>query len=298
MSAWTDAIDALNPYSWYKCDEAAGTTLVDSGDAPLNGVTAATNVTHNQPSLVPGDPAGKSKFTTLGGQIDTGSFVTSRAVNGWTMMGAYKGTPANIAGTGRIFNGGGVQINAGAVNIELRVFGSDTTIRSLGTRDFMLSDKKIFWCLVCKVLDIRFYLGDEDGVFSLRGAHSFDPAADPTGTALFRFARGGGTDYLGGYYSNLIFVDGALTEEVIEDTYTLGFLGEAPPPVSASGSLIEIARAKAKAFLGLANIENIGSNSLLHQYWRTKSGLANPLTRSIQDHVIAAGKKHWIKDVE
>lgn len=212
--SWTDAMTALAPYAWYKMDEASGTTLIDSGSGALNGVTASSNITHNQASIIPGNTSGKSKITASGGQIDTGSFVTSRAVSGWTIVWTYKGTSANIAGTGRIFNGGSVQINAGASDIELRQFGSDTTTRSLGSRAAMLAGSAVMVTMVCAVGDQRLYIND-----TLNGSQTVDPGVDPAGTSVFRFARGGGSDYLSGQYDDICFIAGALSGAQVSSLY-------------------------------------------------------------------------------
>jgi hypothetical protein len=89
-------------------------------------------------------------------------------------------------------------------------------------------------------------------------------------------------------------VDRTSTTEIpyLEITYTLATTG------STATNFIQRVREDAATFLGIdLNAVSISTNTLLHQYWAAKSGLSNPKRFSIQDHVLVAGKKHWLKDV-
>jgi len=64
VGAFIDAIDALNPVAWYKCDEASGTTLNDSSGNGYHGAYFGT-VDYQSGSLVPLD-TGCNSFQTDG----------------------------------------------------------------------------------------------------------------------------------------------------------------------------------------------------------------------------------------
>jgi hypothetical protein len=61
--------------------------------------------------------------------------------------------------------------------------------------------------------------------------------------------------------------------------------------------LIETIRDKAKTALAVSDISKSGSMTLLKDYWASKSGLTPASKYSMMDHVRAAGKIHYFKDV-
>lgn len=214
-ASWNAAITALSPYAWYKMDEASGTTLVDATGS-ANGVTAASNITHNQASMIPSDATGKSKITASGGQIDSG-VIGKDSVTGFTMIWTYKGTTSNVVGNGEIFRtlGAGVTVRVGASDITLTQWGTSTPGSSLGARSALLTGSAVLVCLVCLAGDQRLYINA-----TLNGSAAITVGTDPTGTDTFRFARNTAANFLSGQYDDLVFVPGALTGGQVSSLYS------------------------------------------------------------------------------
>lgn len=235
MTAWSAWVASRSPYSWYKLDEAAGTTLTDSGASPVNGVTAASNITHNQAGLIPGDAGGKSKTSAAGGQIDTG-IIARDAATGWTMYTTYKGTAANVTGNGEWFrqiNSNGVTVRIGASDITLTQYGAGTTGWSFGPRTLLLDGTPKFVAWVFKNGDQRLYIGDTAGTLTLAGSQTLNPGVSPTGTSVTRFHRNDGSNFLSGSDDDIVFVSGADTLAQVQAAYD-AWLGVSLPGAPTS----------------------------------------------------------------
>lgn len=215
--SWTAAVTALAPPHWYKLEEASGTTLTDSGSSPSNGATAASNITHNVASLIPGNTSGKSKTSASGGQIDTGTVAYNfSAGNGFTMVWTYKGTTANVVGNGETVRSLGVshltiQVNAtDFILAALSGVGSLTDV--LCPRGDILDGTAHL--LVFTVIDNsqKFYV---DGTLKTTLTRS----AGLNSSGQFRFARSGSSAYLSGGYDDFVFVNSILTPTQVADLY-------------------------------------------------------------------------------
>lgn len=198
---WNDQVVALAPTNRYRTAEAAGTALVDDGSAPLVGVTAASNITHNQASMIPTYAAGKHKITTAGGQIDTGAIATN-AVVGTTLTWIYRGTAADVIGNGEIFRAidGRIGMDVNATHVRMNRYGSSLGLPAvMCARGLLLDDVPHLCTLVYLQNDQRFYI---DGTLVGSSAQNAGLMATPTAT-VHRFARSGAGDHLRGRYQEI-----------------------------------------------------------------------------------------------
>ena len=69
--SFSSVVTALAPYSWYRCNEASGTTLVDSSGNSRNGTIVGT-LSYQQPGF-----SGDSNFSELNATAGSGGFVLS-----------------------------------------------------------------------------------------------------------------------------------------------------------------------------------------------------------------------------
>jgi hypothetical protein len=236
VTVWSAHIASRSPYSWYKLDEVSGTTLTDSGGTPVNGVTAASNITHNQTGLIPGDAGGKSKTSAAGAQIDTG-VISRDGTTGFTIYGTYKGTTANITGNGewfRTINTNGVAVRIGATDISITQYGGTTTPTAMGARTLLLDGTAKFYAWIFKQGDQRLYIGDLSGTLTLAGSSSMSPGVAPSGTSVFRFHRNDGSNFLSGSDDDIVFISGADTFAQVQATY-YAWLGTPPAPSVPTG---------------------------------------------------------------
>ena len=203
-ASWNDAVAALSPSAWYKMDEASGTTLVAAVGS--NGVTAASNITHNQPSLVPSDASGKSKISASGAQIDTGTIAYDFST-GFTVIWVYKGSTSDVAGNGEVFRTISVNhlaVRVTATDLILAALSGTTRTDALCARGDLLDSAAHMCTLTLVNNEQKFYLGS-----TLKS--TFTNAATMSNSSVIRFARSGAGNYLSGNYDELIFVPSVLT---------------------------------------------------------------------------------------